>query len=80
MLQRGSNSRGYKSPDLKVAVAEIPDIVMRGAKLSTPSGPSPQDNIMFWQAGRNVGLSNRDELEHSSTVEPAHEIEVNQHQ
>ena len=36
--------------------------------------------MQFWQTGRNNGLSNRDELEHSSTVEPAHEIEVNNQQ
>lgn len=60
-----------------MTVAEIPDIVIRGAKLSNPSRPGPQDNIMqFWQAGRDNGLSNRDELEHSSTVEPANEVEV----
>jgi hypothetical protein len=55
-------------------VAEIPDLVMRGANRSTPLRPSPQDNIMrFWQAGRNDGISSRDD---SLTVEPAHEVEV----
>ena len=55
-------------------VAEIPDLVMRGANRSIPLRPSPQDNIMrFWQAGRNDGVTNRDD---SLTVEPAHEVEV----
>ena len=58
------------------AVAEIPDLVMRGACRNHPSKPSPQDNIMqFWQDGMQTsGLSNH--CDDSSTVEPAGEIEV----
>ena len=58
------------------AVAEIPDLIMRGAHRGTPAGLSPQDNIMrFWQIGS--GLSNhRDAMEDNSTVEPAQDIEV----
>ena len=68
----------HSPPDSPVtAVAGIPDLVMKGAKRAAPSRPSPQDNIMrFWQAGKDRGFPNREELEHSSTVEPAHEIEV----
>ena len=77
-----SSSSGLVSPtDNAVrAVAEIPDLVIRGAHRSTPTlGPSPQDNIMkFWQAGRLQDYQRRGELEHSSTVEPAAEIEVRQ--
>ena len=77
-----SSSSGLVSPtDNAVrAVAEIPDLVIRGAHRSTPTlGPSPQDNIMkFWQAGRLQDYQRRGELEHSSTVEPAAEIEVSQ--
>ena len=74
-----SSSSGLVSPtDNAVrAVAEIPDLVIRGAHRSTPtSRPSPQDNIMkFWQAGA-LRDHRHGELDHSSTVEPAAEIEV----
>ncbi|CAI8016964.1 hypothetical protein GBAR_LOCUS10358, partial [Geodia barretti] len=76
---RSSSSRLVSPTDNAVrAVAEIPDLVIRGAHRSTPTlGPSPQDNIMkFWQAGRLQDYQRRGELEHSSTVEPAAEIEV----
>ena len=76
-----SSSSGLVSPtDNAVrAVAEIPELVIRVAHRSTStSRPSPQDNIMkFWQAGRLQDYR-RGELEHSSTVEPAAEIEVSQ--
>ena len=79
--ERGSgstnNSRVLSPSDTAIhPVAEIPDLVMRGAqRLTSTSRPSPQDNIMkFWQAERQD--EQRDNLEHSSTVEPAAEIEV----
>ena len=75
--RRSGSSRVLSPAELAVRpVAEIPDLVMRGAQRRTPtSRPSPQDNIMrFWQAGREGYHSG--ELEHSSTVEPAAEIEV----
>ena len=75
--RRSGSCRVLSPAELAVRpVAEIPDLVMRGAQRRTPtSRPSPQDNIMrFWQAGREGYHSG--ELEHSSTVEPAAEIEV----
>ena len=76
----GSSSSRLLSPtdDAVRAVAEIPDLIIRGAHRSTPSSrPSPQDNIMrFWQAGQQLSGHPQRDLEHSSTVEPAVEIEV----
>ena len=73
-----SSSSGLMSPSDNAgkAVAEIPDLMIRGAHRSTSTSRlSPQDNIMkFCQAGRLQ--DHRGELEHSSTVEPAAEIEV----
>ena len=77
----GSSKRLSPADNPVRAVAEIPDLVMRGAHRSIPSSrPSPQENIMrFWQPGRlqeDGHHDNHGELEHSSTVEPAAEIEV----
>lgn len=58
------------------AVAEIPDLVMRGACRGGPTRLSPQDNIMrFWQIG-GVLSNHHDAVEDNSTVEPAQDIEV----
>ena len=50
---------------------------MRGAKRATSSKTNPQDGIMqFGREGKGGRFSYQEELEFSSTVEPAQELEV----
>lgn len=49
---------------------------MRGAKRAVPSKTNPQDSIMQFGREGKGGRFSYQELEFSSTVEPAQEMEV----